>query len=208
MGFPGALSRAPLPRPEGTVPASGAGPVAAAGGARTNERRPRPGGGASGALPRPLAGPRPSPRPWRRSDRAAFEPRSAAAAGWVRAPGGRRRLLPPHPSAVPGVRPPGPPSGSAPPAASTAAPKLPPPPLVAPRPARRPPPSFVAAAPPPLPPRGRPVLDPASLRRRRAAEGRGPSGWRGPRRRRPRRPDNSASAEDQVRGARPARRGR
>lgn len=98
----------------------------------------------------------------------------------------------------------------------------------APRPRRVDPPAPKLSSSAPLSPRGPPVglflllrrrrrslprgcrcSDPARLsgrRRRRAAEGGDRSGWRG-RRRRPRRPGNSAGTEDQVARGRPARPG-
>lgn len=62
IGFPGGLSGAPQQRPEGTGRVLGAGPVAAAGGAKPNERRLRPRRRGIWGAPPPFRSPRPSPR--------------------------------------------------------------------------------------------------------------------------------------------------
>lgn len=141
-GIPGLTLGAPPPRPERTVPVPGAGPGTAAGGARSNEHRPRPQGGATGALPAPQltpplppgAGAAVSEWHWQPVNPSAERPSSPVRRGcWLgaRLRRWRRRLLPPHQSAVrPACGPPGPSTGLRVPAASTRPlPNFPPPPL-------------------------------------------------------------------------------
>ena len=203
-------------RPEGPGRSPGAVPVAAAGGTRPNERAHRPRGRGVQSTPPPSRLPPPLPPGagaavsewhWQLVNPSAERPSSPVRGGcWqgARLRLWRRRLLPPHQSAVRSAHgPPGPSIGLRVPAAPVRPlPNFPPPPPSLP--SARPPASCAAARRRRSLPRGRRGSDPARPRRRRR------------RRRRPRegsaqpgaggggRPGNSAGAEEQVARGHPA----